>query len=1083
MSNPIVKISNQYIFFALIFLQVFQASGQKQWSQMTSPIYSDFKNIQFVNNDTAFIGQKKLIVYRNKQWALFSPPAPCEINLMYALNANSIFISGNNTYQSSDLYYWNGKNWQKINHPIANTISDIYFTDAKNGYLLSYGEIAELKNGVWKHLTPPTNRNLSKITINQSNKYVLSLGLGIYKRNTKWIFIKGSENVKNIQNINDTIYTISHNSLGFIEADSIHTINNNKLWQNINSITKNHNNHLIGVGNNGLTIDYYKKIDTIKMPVNTNINKIINQNNQLWAVGDDGTILQFSSQKNIETIVNWKGFEKLSFNNQAKLIDDEYGVVAADFNNDGLTDIFTNGLFEEEHLYINEGNLHFKDKAQQFGVAKLSDKNRLLNLGACAGDIDNDGYIDLYISVLNGKNIVFKNVNGKKFINYSNISKGIGSATDRSNAVIMGDVDNDGDLDIYVTNEYSSNRLYLNNGAGIFSENTSEAKLSTKEGGNAASFSDIDNDGDIDLLLTTWSSKNILYQNMLVESGKLWFKDISQSAKIGGNSFDKSNAVVFFDYNNDAYPDIFITNRKTTNRLFINQKNNTFLDKTETLIGYDKDESYGAVIGDFDGDGDNDIYVSNVGENAFYENISGKFIKQNQKYDSDIKGYSTGSAMADFDRDGDLDLYIANYLGESSTLLKNKKHTKNYVSIKIQGYGVNRNAVGSKIFAYTLPQKKLIFVDEITAGGNYVSMNSHKRIIPTQNADSLLIKVIFNKGITKEITVYKNNSYTINDLSGTARYIAVTKQFIKRHLLDPHRLFELLKWLFILFFVSFMMQKSKKRFAWKNIFTITLFALLITLYYVQQQQFEYDDFFFSTLLPLLSILLITLSIYNYNEKQLVKKEAEFEKLKIKKQLSQNLHDDLAATISSIGFYITLIKFSLKEKSSQVSEFIQKSESLLKDATDSITDMIWSFNAQDDSLENILFRLQNNFKILFQEMQIDFKIDWKTTKTNQKINHNTKQNIYLILKEILNNILKYSEASKVSITVNKDINNIIITVADNGKGFDLTKAKNKGNGLKNIQNRAIDFNGNINIDTAERKGTKVEITVPISEWQK
>jgi signal transduction histidine kinase len=216
---------------------------------------------------------------------------------------------------------------------------------------------------------------------------------------------------------------------------------------------------------------------------------------------------------------------------------------------------------------------------------------------------------------------------------------------------------------------------------------------------------------------------------------------------------------------------------------------------------------------------------------------------------------------------------------------------------------------------------------------------------------------------------------------------------------------------------------------------------------------------------------------------LVKKEAEFEKLKIKKQLSQNLHDDLAATISSIGFYITLIKFSLKEKSSQVSEFIQKSESLLKDATDSITDMIWSFNAQDDSLENILFRLQNNFKILFQEMQIDFKIDWKTTKTNQKINHNTKQNIYLILKEILNNILKYSEASKVSITVNKDINNIIITVADNGKGFDLTKAKNKGNGLKNIQNRAIDFNGNINIDTAERKGTKIKITVPISEWHK
>ena len=214
------------------------------------------------------------------------------------------------------------------------------------------------------------------------------------------------------------------------------------------------------------------------------------------------------------------------------------------------------------------------------------------------------------------------------------------------------------------------------------------------------SFGDIDGDGDLDLYVSNWSKKNILYKNLLNDNGELFFENITGKTGVGGNEFDKSNGVVFNDIDNDADLDLFVTNRKTSNTLYINNGKGIFKNETAHFLGIDSLKSYGAVIADFNGDNQKDIYVSNVGMNTFYLNNNNKFEIKTIKYGAKIEGYSTGSAVADFDNDGDLDIYVANYIGEGSALLKNKLNNNKFIKVKVQGVENNRNGIGAKVYVY-----------------------------------------------------------------------------------------------------------------------------------------------------------------------------------------------------------------------------------------------------------------------------------------------------------------------------------------------------------------------------------------------
>ena len=1082
-----LKRKNFFLIAVLLLLSnsnLFPQSNSSIWVQTASPIYSDLHSIYMFSAKTGVAAGKHILTLKNNKWIEMKKQPPIKITSIFAIDTNSIFAYSTNSYQESELYYWNGENWRKKYHPIVNNIYSMHFINESFGVIGGTGEIVVFKNKNWKFLPPIINTNTISVLINKDSiLWVLSGNHKLFKYKNEWKQINTTEPIYNIKMHNDEIYVTGNDFWGKVVSDTIQKITINEDLGKIKSFSVINDQEIFAVGDTGLILHYLNGNWT-RNNSNTkeNLSSICTIGSESgWIIGDNGTILKYVDKEEKEYKPPlWKGFKVEKLRSYAKLIDDEYGTVAADFNNDGLVDIFTCGLFEKNNLYINNGDNYFNNEYDNYGFTSTGDKlNQKLNLGACAGDIDNDGDIDLYVSSLNGKNNVYKFMHNNSFIDYSAISLGIGNDDDRTNACAFGDIDNDGDLDLFIADEYSSNRMYLNNGVGIFTEITKQCGLNSQYGGMGCTFGDIDNDGDIDLYITNWYGENKLYKNLFKEEGKLYFRDITRKAKVQGEFYTKSNGVVFADIDNDADLDLFVANRKSSNNLYINTGTGIFEDKTKELLGQDSFKTNGVLITDFDGDGYKDIYLSNVGENVFYKNEKGKFRIVSSKYNIGISGYSTGSAYADFDNDGDLDIYLANYVGESSLLLFNQLNDNKYIKLQIEGILNNRSGIGSKIYTYKDggmdSQSALIDFRQISAGSGYASMNELVQTIPILDNKFVDIKVVFPTGIIKKIThIQAGSSLKISDMGGIKKHLILFKNLLKRRIFDPHELYELIKWIFIFMFILFTFLRGIKRYNWSKLFAFVVSALLLLLYFVQYYNLEYDIFLYSTLLPFVSIIGLVLLMNLFFERNRTKQIALVEQEKIREKLSRDLHDNLASTISSIGIYLTLIRYKITDKDGKINELLQKSESLVSDAAASITDLIWTIKPKPEKFSNLITRINNNFSKLFQEKNIEFNTKCDTKIENLLLKPAIKQNIYLILKEALNNILKHAEAKNVNIDIEKENKNIKIIIKDDGKGFDYKKMKGKGHGLNNMLHRAEDIKADFKITSAIGEGTIYEL---------
>jgi len=466
--------------------------------------------------------------------------------------------------------------------------------------------------------------------------------------------------------------------------------------------------------------------------------------------------------------------------------------------------------------------------------------------------------------------------------------------------------------------------------------------------------------------------------------------------------------------------------------------------------------------------------------NVFYLNNNNTFEIKTTKYGTKIKGYSTGSAIADFDNDGDLDIYVANYIGEGSALLKNKLDNKNYIKVKVQGLENNRNGIGAKVYIYKSGsmenQSDLLHFSEINGGSGYASMNELIQTIQIQENAFVDIKIVFPTGIIKKINHVKaGNLITIYDAEGFRKKILFIKHFLVKRILDPHKLFELIKWFFVILLIGYALfyrNLKQNKTIFKNV--IIAFILLL-IYYFQYYYFEYKNIVLSTLLPLISIILALVLIHLYNERERIKLASVFEQEQIRIKLSQDLHDDLASTVSTIGIYLALIKYKIDKGELKLHQLIEKSEDLVSETTSSITDLIWAINPRPESIDNLMLRFSKNFKELFNEKNIEFNVINKLHE-NYILQPKIKQNVYLILKEALNNILKYANPNKVTLKAEINQNFIYISVKDDGVGFSLEKVKTKGHGLTNMKNRAEEIAAKFSIISKQGKGTQCLLTL-------
>lgn len=419
-----------------------------------------------------------------------------------------------------------------------------------------------------------------------------------------------------------------------------------------------------------------------------------------------------------------------------------------DVNNDGHMDVFiSNGPRNGENnlLYINNGNGTFTAKTNDPLVqdGKPSD-------GATWGDIDNDGDLDVYVVNWYGQANLFYLNDGKG--NFTQVKDGDIIQGGHSETASWADYDKDGDLDLYITNTSPNgagqkNFLVVNNGDNRFTLNTSDVVVSSVRDSRNVNWVDIDSDNDLDLYLTNEGGKpNQLFLN----NGSGGFTTVTSGSIVTSakTSFGSSWA----DYDNDGDLDLFVANfGGNKSQLFQNDGKGNFTEIINSVINA-VGGSVGSIWGDIDNDGDLDLFVtnstfnSNKTQNFLYTNNGdGTFTKVTTGPVATYEGNSFGAAFGDYDNDGDLDLVTANNYQDAAknSLYRNLGNTNHWVNISLKGVMSNTAAIGAKVRLKATIGGKIVWqMREISTQSGYNCQNSlrvHFGLGDATKIDSLII--------------------------------------------------------------------------------------------------------------------------------------------------------------------------------------------------------------------------------------------------------------------------------------------------------------------------------------------------------
>ena len=436
--------------------------------------------------------------------------------------------------------------------------------------------------------------------------------------------------------------------------------------------------------------------------------------------------------------------------NTAKVGDTGYGMgcVFADYNSDGNVDLYVTN-YGENVLYRNNGDSTFTDVTKSAAVGCP-----LWSTGAAFADYDGDNDLDLYVcnyvnydlekfqqkkeeSLQSGKlvpnalnptvfepqdNVFYRN-NGDGTFTDITAEAGVSAHGGRSMQAIFSDFDNDNDLDLYVANDTSENHIYRNDRNDTFTDVSADSWAADFRGSMGLAAGDYDEDGDIDLFISHWIDQEyVLYRNLLQENKstennnpkRIRFVDESYSAMLAEVTLKEIGwGTALFDYDNDGDLDIFVANGSTFQKL----------DQPETLIPQH-----------------NQLF-RNAGDGTFRD------VSKITRIASLPAQVSRGAACGDYDNDGDVDIFIVNNYGKATLLQNNAtdiSNSNNWLHVKLVSTNENRNAIGAKIKLKTSDSTQ---IREISAGESYMSANSFTAEFGLGKATQIqMLQVIWSNG-------------------------------------------------------------------------------------------------------------------------------------------------------------------------------------------------------------------------------------------------------------------------------------------------------------------------------------------------
>jgi hypothetical protein len=476
------------------------------------------------------------------------------------------------------------------------------------------------------------------------------------------------------------------------------------------------------------------------------------------AKGSSNTLVSGTSAIQFENRI---GPSKIKFKLKNSLSPQRYtfetmtgGVALFDYNNDGLLDIFfTNGAAipslektddsYSNRLFRNNGNGTFTDVTEKAGLAGIG-----YSMGVAAGDYDNDGFVDLYVTGVN-RNQLFHNNGDGTFTDLTE-KAGVGGVVPKlgkawSVAAGWFDYNNDGLLDLFVVNylNYSvktathcvqqglpaycspvdylgtPNILYRNNGDGTFTDVSEQSHISQYVGkGMGVAFADYDNDGFTDIFVS-----NDTFENYLLHNNKDGtFTNMAMPAGVAYNAYGNAIAGMgadFRDIDNDGRPDIFETAMfREGFPLYRNSGDGQFQDVSSAAglsVLTSRSTAWGVGIFDFDNDGNKDLFTANADilDNAM-ELAHRPFALPNQVFRNkgnltfddlsskagpsfSIPAPHRGAAFGDLNNDGRVDVVVTVLNGPPEIWMNRSTDINHWIILKLVGVKSNRDGLGTKV--------------------------------------------------------------------------------------------------------------------------------------------------------------------------------------------------------------------------------------------------------------------------------------------------------------------------------------------------------------------------------------------------
>ncbi len=317
-------------------------------------------------------------------------------------------------------------------------------------------------------------------------------------------------------------------------------------------------------------------------------------------------------------------------------------VIWVDFDNDGDKDLFVVSSVGPNHMYENDGAMNFTEVTASLGLPVVDFHSG----GATFGDIDQDGYLDLYVCQYDIANQGAENEMWKwdpstnTYIDYT-LTSGTGNGARLSFYSTFFDMDNDGDLDMYVVNDSGTqeNSMYMNIGGGTFIDVSVPSLSNISIDAMNAAICDYDNDLDFDIYITDTNVAQLLQNN-----GNSTFTDVAVSAGVAESDWAWTGN--FLDYDNDRDHDLYVstyTPVNTVNGMYVNDGTGNFtepLAATHGLTGNDTVSSYAHAVGDFNRDGLLDIALNNALSENFRLYVNQE-ISTNNFIQLDLEGTSS----------------------------------------------------------------------------------------------------------------------------------------------------------------------------------------------------------------------------------------------------------------------------------------------------------------------------------------------------------------------------------------------------------------------------------------------------------